>query len=299
MKKNYIIGIFVILIILSAGVTFYFKSYDREKNNSDENFSVEEKNNSNENFIIEEKKDSNENINNEKDNFVESFIDEQFYNKLNINDINIKEMYNKTRIKAELTQIPDYYLNEKFNNDSIITLTLENGVSYTERKYYEPDYNDYVIRYVFNLNDFDQKAKQIWGENVKYSLENYKGVGNCEMYSYNKEQKELVWNSSTGCGLEEEVKSELDFAYETSDKLVLIEKSLYIKYLEDDYGKPGIYNNLKDRLLLYNVNNEDLYSFVNNTNLFQQFDKFVTYYSFTFNKTQDGNYVLADFKRLN
>ena len=80
-----------------------------------------------------------------------------------------------------------------------------------------------------------------------------------------------------------------------------MEKSLYLDYgTNTKTKKAGIYNNVKENILLYEFTNEDEIenAITNGTAYLQQYSDFATYYSYTFNKSEDGSYILSNFKRL-
>lgn len=233
---------------------------------------------------------------------VENAIPDKNYTKLEITSDKIQSLYQKTRVRREIAEVPDYYTNEKFTNDSIITITLENDVKKIENKIYDESLGDYVNFYEYDLEDFSNKAKELWGENVSYDLEKYKGVTHCEGYSYNPESKKLNLNFTTGCGLEKEILSELVLAYETNTKLVLIEKSLYVRFMEKEEEQKGIYNNAKEKKMISAFNAEEVEKILDNkeysTHLLKQYDESATYYSYTFEKKNNDTYYLKEFKQF-
>ena len=276
--KKIILAFFLFLIIVGV-ITFTI-------------YSINEKNNA----IInsQNKEQTNTTIPENKKSKVEDAIPDKNYTKLDIDSNKVQNLYERTRIHNEITGVPDYYPNEKFTNDSLITITLENDVKKTENKVYDESLGDYVSFYEYDSEDFSSKVKEIWGENVSYNLEKYSGVNHCEGYSYNQESKKLTLTFATGCGFEEEVLSELVFAYETDKKVVLIEKSLYLDY-------KGIYNNAKEKELIHAYTTEEVNKILSNTeyskNLLEKYDASTTYYSYTFEKNKD-TYYLTEFNRF-
>lgn len=209
----------------------------------------------------------------------------------------LNDLYEKTRIKKEITTIPDYYENEKFTNDTIITLTLENGVRSTEKEIYDNALKENITYLEYDRQDFDRRAKELWGETITYLPEKYSGVMHCEGYSYNKEKATFEKYFNSSCGEENEVISELAFAYETKKTLVIIEKSLFLNYGPKE---AGIYNNKKENIVLYLFVNEDELenAYKNKNSYLQKYSDLATYYSYTFNKNEDGTYTLSTFERL-
>lgn len=235
----------------------------------------------------------------ERDNDITNYILDSDYRELSLSSPIVEELYEDVKVSDDVAEYADFYDSESFTNDSIITLTLSKGVQYEEKEYYDSFMECSDIYYIYSNLDFDEKAKKLWGSNIKYNIEEYNGTGNCDIFYYDKDEKALVKKFGTGCGLEEEVTTKLEFAYETDKKLVLIEGTLFVSYL----GREGkIYNNIKDKLVIYNMQNdgeESNYMYGLSENDIADFKQFVIYYSYTFDKSDDGNYYLKAFSRLN
>ncbi len=232
-----------------------------------------------------------ETLNNLKEN--------QKNNQIELSLIKVNDLYKKTRIRKEITGVPDYYKQEKFTNDSIITLILENGVRNTETKVYDNALKKDIIVLEYDYQDFIRKAKEIWGPNISYFPEKYNPIGHCEYYAYNKEKQTFESYEGTGCGAQDEIISELEFAYETETTLVIIEKTLLVSYGESS-KEAGIYNNVKDNILLYPFSNEHEKNNVEEKkgDYLKKYSALATYYSYTFNKSEDGSYTLASIERV-
>lgn len=227
--------------------------------------------------------------------------EQQKETQLELSSMKINNLYEKTRISKEITTIPDYYKNEKFTNDSIITLTLESGVRSIEKQIHDDALREDIIYLEYDKQDFERKAKELWGPTISYNSERYNGSMHCEGYTYNKEKDIFEKHTIANCEVKEEIISEIEFAYETETELVLVEKSLYLDYgTNTKTKKAGIYNNVKENILLYEFTNEDEIenAITNGTAYLQQYSDFATYYSYTFNKSEDGSYILSNFKRL-
>lgn len=227
--------------------------------------------------------------------------EQQKEKELDLSSMKVNNLYEKTRISKEITTIPDYYKNEKFTNDSIITLTLESGVRSIEKQIHDDALREDITYLEYDKQDFERKAKELWGPTISYNSEKYNGSMHCEGYIYNKEKEVFEKHTITTCKTEEEIISEIEFAYETETELVLVEKSLYLDYgTNTKIKKAGIYNNVKENILLYEFTNEDEIenAITNGTAYLQQYSDFATYYSYTFNKSEDGSYILSNFKRL-
>ncbi len=283
--KRKILAIFMLILIAGViGFTIYFAN--RRKNAFLENQKVEEK---------EPGKNTTDDLEEENNGL------DTNYRILDVSSSNVQDLYNKTRIRDEIQEVPDYYKNEKFTNDSIITLTLENEVNRTEKKVFAENLNDYETIYEYDMDDFSRKVQELWGNAIEYNLEDYTGAIHCEGYYYDKETKKLALRFESGCGLEEKIISDLVFAYETDSKIILIEESLYIRYVEKNNEAVGIYNNAKDKKLIQSLSENDINILMvskENKNLLSQHKDSVTNYKYVFQKNSDETYTLSEFNRL-
>ncbi len=279
-----ILAIFLFLVIV--GVMVFTIDYTNKKNDA----------------IIEEQntKDLQEKLQQSK---IEDYIVDEKYTSVDILSSKVQDLYNKTKIRKEIAEVPEHYKFEKFTNDSIITLTLENKVNSLEKKVFDEILGQEVKFYEFDMHDFSEKAQNLWGKEIIYNLEEYQGTFRCEKYNYDKVSQKLIQSFSSKCEVEEDIFSELVFAYETENKLVVIEKNLYVRFIENDKDKIGIYNNVKEKQLVQPLTNEEINKIKQDTeerkNILKKYEKFATYYSYTFLKKEDGTYILKDFNRLN
>lgn len=279
-----ILAIFLFLVIV--GVMVFTIDYTNKKNDA----------------IIEEQntKDLQEKLQQSK---IEDYIVDEKYTSVDILSSKVQDLYNKTKIRKEIAEVPEHYKFEKFTNDSIITLTLENKVNSLEKKVFDEILGQEVKFYEFDMHDFSEKAQNLWGKEITYNLEEYQGTFRCEKYNYDKVSQKLIQSFSSKCEVEEDIFSELVFAYETENKLVVIEKNLYVRFIENDKDKIGIYNNVKEKQLVQPLTNEEINKIKQDTeerkNILKKYEKFATYYSYTFLKKEDGTYILKDFNRLN
>ena len=285
MKK--VIVIFMVLLIGGIiGGTIYMQKNREEK-------------------LIEENKNSKikeENNTDKEAKFWLNLLKDKNYKEIDIQEKRVQDAYQMPMIRSKVAEIPPFYKEEMFSNDAIIAITLEQGVKYEEVKIFDETLGDYKTIYVYDPVDFARKAKEIWGENVTYHMEQFKGISHCESYVYDEERKTILLEFGTGCGSQEEINRELVFAYETEEKLVLVEKSFYVLKVETDTKKTGIYNNIKDKKLLHAFTEKELTQYItqqDKNKIIHPYEEFATYYSYTFEKTKTDQLILSTFDRLN
>lgn len=244
----------------------------------------------------------------EENHNIKNYIKDKEYKEVDIEDEFIEELY--TKVVDSNTPL-DSYVEEKLTNNTIITLTLQQMEK--DKKYTLVSTMDkipYTTIYSFSNEDFEQYAKRIFGQNVQYKFEDYERTTGCSDYDYSKNDNYLYVTYGNGCDVPEQFIGELSYAYETENKLVLIEKSLFFtEGSSSDYNSyfrspikedinSGIYTGLHNRLLL-GKNFGGLYNEKGKHGISKKFDNFTTYYSYTFTKDSDGNYYYTDFSKLN
>ena len=266
-----------------------------------------------------------------KENVIK-YIKDTDYESVSLYDKEVKELYKKTCGTMSFC-----YYQEGLTNDIIITLVLmemdklfdDDNMTIEKVCKYENScdevykYKDLLELTLFDMggaswkftkNDefdklFDETAKKLFGDNVKYDIESYNGgFDNCSLsYEYNKDEKKLIGWQGTGCGFCEDIIRKLDYAYKTDDKFVLIEKSLYLFsggsgdcYEHDGlkYKEEGIYNNYFDGRKLASSIDDCSVDYIGSEPCYTKYKDDLTYYAYTFNKRDDGSYYLADFSRL-
>lgn len=219
-----------------------------------------------------------------KNNNVTNFIKDKEYQELDIQSELIKNLYQKVTIgRFDFS----HYQEGKMTNNSIITWAIY-------QYYLKQQAASWTLE---NLNEknFDRYVKQIFGKNMAYDMDSYTGTREDECVVFSKYR--LSFNS--GCEEAENIYSDLVFAYEKDDQLILIEKSLFYAppYLSYSItGGKGLYTDANAKVLITNQYPLPSKSVSETLELYREF---VTYYSYTFAKSNDGNYYLTDFNRLN
>lgn len=118
-------------------------------------------------------------------------------------------------------------------------------------------------------------------------------------FYYDEERNQLAINYYNGDELDDCLYTDIAYAYEVDNKIVIIEKTLYY-FLYDsndpnyDSKETGLYNSVDKEILLskFNIAN-DIKEVIN------KLEPFVTYYAHTFTLSNDGNYYYTDITRLN
>lgn len=223
-----------------------------------------------------------------------------------ITDTNITELNKGSEIVLDLYSKVTYsrivlsnYIENKLTNDTIITLTLQ--LMEKNKEYGNCTSEELYSSCKFNKHMFDSYAKKIFGPGVKYDITTYAGARDgCGSYYY--DNGELYTDYGSGCGFEEQVFGAIDYAYQTSEKLVIIEKSLYSTYGECMASNPcygeklglsaGVYNSITDKKLI--TEDADIYA----DELLNKYGDYGTYYAYTFSKASDGNYYYTSFDKI-
>lgn len=269
---------------------YYIYNYKVNKGYNSENVDINSKINSIIYSIIYEKKEYFKYLENHS---LKDYITDNDYKERNIQEDEIKKLYAFSKIDNKIINVSYLYREEKLNNDAIITLALETGeVSYTEQD----------SKLIFDNNSLDKVIKKYFG-NVTYDITTYRqNVQDSETttgcYGYNYKDSHMEKWYGTGCGLGESIESELIYAYEKEDKLVLIERSLFY---DNTINKLSLYDNYKEKNILnHYTEDEQITEFLNqcqNKEIFDLYSNFVTYYSYTFIKNND-HYIFTAFDKL-
>lgn len=305
-KKYILIGIVILLMgILLGSIMFYGKkNLETKNNNPSENVPKTNEEKDKDDRKNEENKDKQNNV---KNNVVQD-INDKNYKALDKNSSQITNLYSKVTYNQSML---DNYIQEKITNDTIITLTLQ---QMEKQNVYEKncDVDDELklkdCEFVFSNDKVIEFAKKIFGPNVKFDITKYNGAGNgCGYYIYKSDIGKLISSAGTGCGFSEKIVNAINYAYQKEEKIVIIEKSLYItdgwsdgrvdycKIYDYELSK-GIYNNIHDRK---KVADFEAIENVLDINLLEKYNQYVTYYAYIFEKGEGENYYYTDFAKLN
>lgn len=219
---------------------------------------------------------------------VKKLILDNEYTELNINSKLVRNLYNNVYLGDYIT---DHYEKGKLTNDYIITTVLRYIDVNNMANLLEHDF--LFSNYSVDIDKFDFVAKKLFGENIKYNIEDYKGSNiSYPWYEYDWENNRLSIFYPNGSEFVKQVFGEIAYAYEKNNKLVIIERTIY--------GERGnYYDNCQDKNEIVN-SNEHIYdwNFIDGFNENAFFTDY-TYYAYIFEKTDDNNYYVTDFKRLN
>ena len=149
------------------------------------------------------------------------------------------------------------------------------------------------ICYIDNIY-FDETLKSIFG-NVTYNIAEFQGYenNNGDFIEYDTENNQLKVNIWEGATPDSFFYSDIALAYETNNKIVIIEKNLY--YAIDEDVEEGLYESIDKKILIPTLN----IGMNNNEEALNELEPFVTYYAHTFTLSDDGNYYYTDIDRLN
>lgn len=239
----------------------------------------------------------------EKDNNVENYIKDSTYTKLDVNSESVKNLYNIVvpNFYAEETynlEVFDSYKKNKLDNDTKISLTLYKLLYKDEANSNCIENNIFKTCYIDN-NLFDKTFRNLFG-NIKYDLSTYDGYDttNSAGFNYDSIKKQLTITYYSGDEFDDCLYSEIAFAYETDNKIVIIEKTLY--YII--YDSNNSYQQTPEEVGLYNNTDKEIKLITNmpsnGKKLLDDLNPFVTYYAHTFTK-ENGNYYYTDIARLN
>ena len=249
-----------------------------------------------------------------KDNNVTNYIIDTNYQKLDINDTKVIDLYNKIvpvrTLENHLNdEVYDSYKINELSNNTIISLTL-NSFSIEEMFYNCIDDDEGLTKICFVDNNlFDEKLKNIFG-NISYDISIYNGYDtslSC-CFGYDKERNQLFINHFSGDELDDCLFTNIDYAYQVDDKLVIIEKTLYYilydsnhpdygteEYYQQSLEEVGVYESIDKKILIptLDISLDDYEEALN------ELEPFVTYYAHTFTLSDDGNYYYTNIDRLN
>lgn len=249
-----------------------------------------------------------------RNNNVTNYINDTNYQELDINDEKVIDLYSKIVPTRTLenhlnSEVYDSYKNNELSNNTIISLTLN---SFSREEVFNNciDDDEGLTGICFVDNDlFDEKVKSIFGD-ISYDISNYNGydTSNSYYFRYDNESNQLVINYYSGDELDDCLFTNIDYAYQVDDKLVIIEKTLYYILYDSnhpDYGteeydqqsleEVGVYESIDKKILIptLNIGMDDYEDVLN------ELEPFVTYYAHTFTLSDDGNYYYTDIDRLN
>ena len=236
-----------------------------------------------------------------KDNNVTNYIIDTNYQKLDINDTKVIDLYNKI--------VPSYNLEVKTNgeiyesyktgiltNATIISITYNNMKFETIENNCLYDFQDAFsnICYIDNTI-FNETLKNIFG-NVTYNIAEFQGYknNNGDYIEYDTENNRLKVNVWEGATPDSFFYSDIALAYKTNNKIVIIEKNLY--YSMDENANEGLYESVDKNILLFSPSNSSKNMPEKYLN---ELEPFVTYYAHTFTLSNDGNYCYTNIDRLN
>lgn len=208
----------------------------------------------------------------------------------------IEELYNKVSYNYH-GYIMNSYEENRITNNSIIILTLQEMEKRNLGEMWHDEFTSYID---FDMAKFDDVAKELFEPDVKYNLDEYSGRS---LYQYKSHGDDFTTEDALPL-FTENIFSEISYAYETEDKIVIIEKTLFVIDIEGYYAskydlKKGLYNNLSDRKLISdNIDEVEAIMWNNFEKMFQKYDNESTYYAYTFTK-DNGNYYFTNFEKLN
>lgn len=201
---------------------------------------------------------------------------------ININDDLIQNLYNAVNPSKDANILKLLYENpNNFSNEYILAVALKDNIS--SKKEGETISKEAV----------ETSAKQIFGNNIKLTHERaylffdqYCGYD----YDENKKQYELLH----GCdgNTYETFLRKIIKAEQKGNKIIITEKSLYIKHdWESSSPSTIIYNNIIDKNLIKNENN------VSKDINIDDYLSDASTYEYIFKK-EKGNYIFVEFKKV-
>ena len=235
-----------------------------------------------------------------RDNNVTNYISDTNYQELDVNDEKVINLYSKIvpSYTLEIKTNGDIYESYKtgiITNDTIISITYNNMEFETINQNCLYDFQETYsnICYIDNIY-FDETLKSIFG-NVTYNIAEFQGYenNNGDFIEYDTENNQLKVNIWEGATPDSFFYSDIALAYETNNKIVIIEKNLY--YAIDGEVEEGLYESIDKKILIPTLN----IGMNNNEEALNELEPFVTYYAHTFTLSDDGNYYYTDIDRLN
>lgn len=143
----------------------------------------------------------------------------------------------------------------------------------------------------FSLEEFDKKAKELFGPNIKYSLESF-SIDNSFILKYNKEEKLLTLTNTTCGGIkfkEGYVGNHLVKSEQFTDRIELTVAAYYVSFSTLDNGM--VISN-------FHENTNPKSKIVSDSSKGEIPEKNISLYKFTYNLNGD-NYYLDSIKKSN
>ena len=248
----------------------------------------------------------------EKDNKIENYIKDTNYKKLdNDSDIvlDLYEKFAKSTLSNENneiigTEVFDSYKKNELNNNTKISLALYN-LLYKDISNSNSYCDSESSKCYIDINLFNSTYEEIFG-NTKYDLSTYEGFDTdmSAYFYYDNSNKNIVILYENGDEIDNVLISDIAYAYEKDDKIVIIEKTLYYYLYDTNDGtfgaesiteieqNKGLYNSPKKEVKITTEINPFNFKFT------EELNSFVTYYAHTFTK-ENGQYYYTSIARLN
>ena len=199
--------------------------------------------------------------------------------KLNINSEKVQSLYNMA------TPIEDATILKTFENQYILSISINN---------YLNEQNE-VIKSI-SKNIVEEYVYKIFGDNISVKHEKvYVLSGDYCGFDYNEELQQYEFLHGCSGNMNEKFYRKITSAIEEDDKIIILEKSLYVYYnFDSEISHITIYNNIIDRDIIqtYDVDSQK--------NMDINIDDYLDHastYQYVFKKVED-HYIFDHFTLL-
>lgn len=159
--------------------------------------------------------------------------------KLNINSEKVQSLYNMATPIEDATILKNLYENPNtFENQYILSISINN---------YLNEQNE-VIKSI-SKNIVEEYVYKIFGDNISVKHEKvYVLSGDYCGFDYNEELQQYEFLHGCSGNMNEKFYRKITSAIEEDDKIIILEKSLYVYYnFDSEISHITIYNNIIDR----------------------------------------------------
>lgn len=206
--------------------------------------------------------------------------------KLDINSEEVQSLYEMATPSNDATILKNLYGNPNtFENQYILSISINNYLN-EQNEFIESISKDIVEEYVY----------KIFGDNISFKHEKVYVLsgGHCG-FDYNENLQQYEFLHGCGGNMNEKFYRKITSAIEEDDKIIILEKSLYVYYnFDSEISHITIYNNITDKMIIktYDMNPGESMDI----NIDDYLDEASTY-QYVFKKV-DGRYIFESFNLL-
>ena len=162
--------------------------------------------------------------------------------KLDINSEEVQSLYEMATPSDDATILKNLYGNPNaFENQYILSISINNHLN-EQNEFIESISKDIVEEYVY----------KIFGDNISFKHDNvYVLSGGHGGFDYNENLQQYEFLHGCGGNMNEKFYRKITSAIEEDDKIIILEKSLYVYYdFDSEISHITIYNNITDKKII-------------------------------------------------